>query len=125
MNTFIRFVATAAVAAAAMTGPVCFGASSASAAVPSAGGATSGTSVSAAPGPGACGNLDELAARADAHSQKANEYEKLRNEALMTVNPDPKKAAHYDERAQAHTRQAAEYRTKVKQCEAAERSNNR
>jgi hypothetical protein len=110
MHKFGRVFAPVAVVAVAMAGPVVFGASSASAAQPPA------VSRSTVAGPIRC-NPAELQAKADAHSQKAAEYQNLLDNELSKTNPNPKKVAHYDKMVNAHTQKAEEYRAKAQQCE--------
>jgi hypothetical protein len=110
MAKFGRVVTPVAIAAVAMAGPVVFGASSASAAQLHA---VSGSTVA---GPIRC-DPAELQAKADAHSQKAAEYQNLLDNELSKANPNPKKVARYEKMVSAHTQKAEAYRASAQQCE--------
>jgi hypothetical protein len=115
MRKFGRVFVPVTVAAVALAGPMTIGASSASSAQPSAVSAVSG---SVASRPITC-NPDELRAKAQAHAQKATEYEAARTRESSKANPSLKKIAYYERKSRAHTQKADAYLAKANQCEAA------
>jgi hypothetical protein len=64
-------------------------------------------------------NPPELRAKAQAHDQKAKDYDDLREKELSGI-PNPKKVAHYVKMSREHKQKADEYRAEAKQCEDAD-----